>query len=468
MIDNIELLYLINGIEISLQNQKNALFLTLETTEPLSNFLPNQNYSFKISGIHPYLLNNDFEQEIKTISKFRMILCSMPDYSSTEEPSIIKYGDQISLMLPNNIFVVATNEGDLKLQTLEGDKTLSSVNLPFNSKFTIINPENKIPINKPLLFDDTIMLRSSFGGNLSLTLSNNSKLKYEQNGEMKIGQIDDINIKINSNSNLKIDECKWKIVKVDIPFIPSWLKKRKYLNNNINSYSYYLDKNDNKTKNSIINKSNSQLTNNNNSEIMLIEIDKTKQKLSSFGLREQDKILVNDLLLIMLGFEGDYTKRVVKNTTYKDFKVHFEIEPYLENPTCNPSYLSVANLILPMGYYYNYITHFLNVGNNPELGLVVKGFCDGIERILREYIVFVNKLEEYKNNNNFFSLQQLLWLCQPSLKLLECLHNLCQKCFMIKGGALLNIIYSAFLNENDSQIKSIYKYLLNKSFLPFF
>ena len=43
---------------------------------------------------------------------------------------------------------------------------------------------------------------------------------------------------------------------------------------------------------------------------------------------------------------------------------------------------------------------------------------------------------ELKNN-----LQQLWWLCQPCLKLLENLHKLCQKCSMIKGGALINIIY---------------------------
>jgi uncharacterized protein YbbC (DUF1343 family) len=39
---------------------------------------------------------------------------------------------------------------------------------------------------------------------------------------------------------------------------------------------------------------------------------------------------------------------------------------------------------------------------------------------------------------------------------------------MIKGVVLLNAIFSAFLYENDSQIKSVYKYLLNKSFITFF
>ena len=468
MLNNIDLFYIVNGTEICLQNQKNNLFLTLESPKNLSNQINQSKCSFKVSGMHPYLLNNDFDQEINTISKFRIVLCSMPDYSSTKERSIIKYGDQVSFMLPNYLFIAATNEGDLKLQTLEGDQTLSSVNLPLNAKFTIVAPESKFPINKPVFFDDIVILRSSFGGNLSLTMSNNSQIQYERGGEMKIGGIDDINTDIKSNSNMKIEECKWKIIKVDIPNIPSWNKKRKYLNDNLNTYLYYLDKSFYKSKN-LNNSSSKEFINSNSREISTL-VDKNKDKLSSFSLEDQDKILVSDLLLVMLGFEGKYIKRVVNNTSYKDFKVDFEVEPYLDNPTCDARYLSMTNLILPMGLYYSYITYFLNVGANPETGLVVKGFCDGLKKLLREYILFVNQLEEFNNNNNnkYLELQQLFWLCQPSLKMLECLYKLCQKCFMIKGGALLNIIYSAYLHENDSQIKHIYKYLLNKSFMPFF
>ena len=471
MINNLELFYILNGTEISLQNQKNELFLTLESTSSLSNVYQNPSNNqtnikctFKVSGIHPYLLNNDFDQEIRTISKFKIVLCSMPDFSSNKERSIIKYGDQVSFMLPNNLFIVATNDGDLKLQRLNGDQTLSSINLPLNSKFTIIPPENKFPANKPLFYDDIIILRSSFGGNLSLTTSNNSKIKYEKGGEMRIGNIDDVNTGINSNSNLKMDECKWKVVKVDIPLIPSWHKKRKYLNDNMNAYLYYLDKSFYKTKN--INDLNSKDGLVNSREISTI-IDKSKEKLSSLPSIEQDKILVDDLLLAMMGLEGKYIKRVVNNTSYKDFKVEFEVEPYLDNPTCDPPLLSLTNLILPMGYYYSSITYFLNMGSKPETGLIVKGFCEGLKKLLREYILFVNQLEELKKNSTI-NLQQLWWVCQPPIKILECLHKLCQKCFMVKGGALLNIIYSSYLHENDTQIKSIYKYLLNKSFMPFF
>ena len=38
------------------------------------------------------------------------------------------------------------------------------------------------------------------------------------------------------------------------------------------------------------------------------------------------------------------------------------------------------------------------MGSKPELGLVVKGFCDGLKKIMREYVLLVNQLEEHKNN----------------------------------------------------------------------
>jgi hypothetical protein len=60
---------------------------------------------------------------------------------------------------------------------------------------------------------------------LALTTTNNSKNEYEKGGELKIGDIDYENTGINSNSNVKIEECKWKVVKTDVPLIPSWHKK---------------------------------------------------------------------------------------------------------------------------------------------------------------------------------------------------------------------------------------------------
>ena len=49
-----------------------------------------------------------------------------------------------------------------------------------------------------------------------------------------------------------------------------------------------------------------------------------------------------------------------------------------------------------MEYYYSSLSYFLNMGTKPELGMVVKGFCGSIKKIMREYILFMNQLEEHK------------------------------------------------------------------------
>ena len=442
MFNFIELTYVLNGTSICLQNLKNKLYLSLNMS----------NYNFQVTGYHPYLANHTFETEIKQISKFKIVLSSMPNYTLNSPKSTITFGTQISLISPNNMFLVATNNGELKLESLKGDMSLSSINLPINSKFTIIDPYNQNNFSKPFLFNDEFLLRSTFGGYLSLNLQNNDNNNFNY---------DNIN-QVITNNMIIVEDCIWKVIKTNVPYIPDWVFKRKYLNYNINSYLYTLE-------NSFMNKGNKiNLIGNKNSEITTI-VDKSKPNLSTLSTNLQDKNLVDDILLTMLGLEGNYIKRVITHTNFKDFKVEFQVEPYLENPTCDPPLLSLVNLLLPISFYYNSITNFLNIHSNIETGLIGKSFCLGLKKILREYILFVNQLDcQNRIGNPNLNLQQLWWLCQPSLKLLENLHELCQKCSMIKGGALINIIYSVYLHETDNQMKKMYKFLLDRSFVPYF
>lgn len=196
---------------------------------------------------------------------------------------------------------------------------------------------------------------------------------------------------------------------------------------------------------------------------------KDKPGLCSQSTSMQDKLLVEDILLTMLGMEGNYIKRIITHTNFSDFKVEFQIEPYLESPTADPPLVRLVDLMLPLSFYYDSLTHFLNINiNNFETGLVAKGFCHGLKKLLREYVLFVNQLDCQNKSSSPLNLQQLWWLCQPCLKLLENLHKLCQNCSMVKGGALINIIYSSYLHETDTQMKKMYKFLLNKGFAPFF
>ena len=440
-----ELAYVLNGTPIAFLNTKNNQYLSLDMS----------NYSFKVNGTHPYLINKEFEKDIKTVTKFNLVLSSMPNYEANSPRSIITYGTQISFMAPDQMFLVATNNGELKLEKLKGDMSLSSMNLPINSKFTVIDPYNQANFSKPLLYNDEIVLRSTFGGYLSL--SSNSELSSTN---------PDALYAVNSNGMIIIEDSIWKLIKTNVPYIPDWVHKRKYLNFNLNSYLYNLDQSLNNTGTK--SKNTTMATTSSTMKKMTKNINKDKPSLMTLSTSMQDKCLVEDILLTMLGMEGNYIKRITSHTSFKDFKIEFQIEPYLDNPTCDPPLLSLGNLLLPLSFYYDSITNYLNINTNVETGLVSKAFCFGLKKLIREYVLFVNQLDCQMRSGNNLNLQQLWWLCQPCLKLLENLHKLCQKCSMIKGGALINIIYSAYLHETDSQMKKMYKFLLDKSFVPYF
>ena len=146
---------------------------------------------------------------------------------------------------------------------------------------------------------------------------------------------------------------------------------------------------------------------------MTKNINKDKPSLMTLSTSMQDKCLVEDILLTMLGMEGNYIKRITSHTSFKDFKIESQIEPYLDNPTCDPPLLSLGNLLLPLSFYYDSITNYLNINTNVETGLVSKAFCFGLKKLIREYVLFVNQLDCQMRSGNNLNLQQLWWLCQP-------------------------------------------------------
>jgi hypothetical protein len=295
MLNFSELAYLQNGTVFCISNNKNKQFLNFDNNE----------LKFKANGIHPFLTNKEFENN--NITEFRIFLSSNP-----KSKCILTYGNQISIMIKEDMFISCTNNGEVRIESLRGDKTLSAVNLPVNSKFTIIDPFNQTNISKPLLYNDEIILRSTFGTYLSF--SND--------------------LIVNNTALIISEETMWKIVKTDIPFIPDWVTKRKYLNYNYISYQYNLEKTFESTY------ANSSYLKKNKQNIPQDE----KLSLMTLSLEKQEKILLEDLLLNMIGLDGNYIKRNTKkpissdkedpSNTYKSINIKFEVEPYLENPTC--------------------------------------------------------------------------------------------------------------------------------------
>jgi hypothetical protein len=301
------------------------------------------------------------------------------------------------------MFLTATNNGELKLENIIGGyvkgKPILSTNIPKNSKFICFDALNPNNLQKPLKYNDSVMLRSySFQSLLISTLDNN----------------------VSCNGQITTQEAIWKIINPRIPYIPDFVFKRRYQNFNSISYINYVENNLYKDQ---LNTSN-----------LNIKKKYDDKSLLTLSLENQEKALCEDLILNLMGMDGNYIKRSFKvninefqqtNDNFKNFSVKFEIEPHLDNKTCGKillkkdnSLLYMVQKILPLTVYHDKILQFLNLNNYVETGLVAKGLCEGIRKVLREYILFLNQIE-----NDFYSdkldIQKFWYLSQSSLKTLE-------------------------------------------------
>merc|ERR1711957_1074978 len=106
--------------------------------------------------------------------------------------------------------------------------------------------------------------------------------------------------------------------------------------------------------------------------------------------------------------------------------------------------------------------NFLNLSSNAETGIITKSLMDAVEKLIREYVIFVNQLEiDYISDN--LDIQKLWYVCQSSLNILDYLQKLCFHTTFVKGGALINIIYDFLQGNTDLELEKMYKFLLERS-----
>jgi hypothetical protein len=340
MINFSDITYIKNHFKIGLINLKTSLFLNYDETDRL----------FRSDGVNPYLQNKDFNNFI--ISEFNIISCANPD---TKNKNVLTYGLQVCLMTNQNQMITCLNNGEIKLENLKNKEIKYPNDIPPNSKFFLVDPKNQSNISRPLLFNDQIIFKSNFGNFLMIG----------HDGTVCCAAM------------IISEETIWKITKTNYDQFPDWLTKRKYLNNNNISYLYnfekFLESRDIGISNNNNIVGNININNYSNYSIKSKNISgqsNEKNSLMSLSVELQEKYLIEDLLLIMIGRDGVYIKRsnkrdlnsekynsnfqilnsqpfndfntvinsldnsTMQNNIFKNFNMKFEVEPYYENPTC--------------------------------------------------------------------------------------------------------------------------------------
>lgn len=169
----------------------------------------------------------------------------------------------------------------------------------------------------------------------------------------------------------------------------------------------------------------------------------------------------------MSSIEGVYIKRKKKESEYdSSVRYVYEVEPYLEQTTCDFSILYLIGKMLPICNNHDKVLEFVNIHSQFEYGQVSQALCGAINVLLKEYLLLVTQLDtEFMKGQ--LTLQKIWYWIQPSMRIMENLYKLTLDSVNKKGGSLLNVIYKFLTNTSDKSIKELFSFLLEKASVPF-
>ncbi|KKA27363.1 hypothetical protein TD95_003200 [Thielaviopsis punctulata] len=123
--------------------------------------------------------------------------------------------------------------------------------------------------------------------------------------------------------------------------------------------------------------------------------------LSEFSLEAQEAVMIEDLLFVFMGYEGQYIRfaKVYNPTEERDRLTGPE---YRIAPGLDPSLHDLTVSMLRMAKHYSALECFVDAQSRDEFGLVNHALCASIRKILHEYLIMIAQLEtQFLTNENF-------------------------------------------------------------------
>ncbi|KAJ3261965.1 Gamma-tubulin complex component 2 [Boothiomyces macroporosus] len=194
-------------------------------------------------------------------------------------------------------------------------------------------------------------------------------------------------------------------------------------------------------------------------------------KLASKDAIEQEGLIIEDLLYVLLGIDGEY----IKST-----KGVYSVSPELD-----PSLTELVNKILPVCTYLNTIEKFIEEHIAFEYGKCHHALAACLRQIVQEYYILVAQLEHQAHTDKRFSLQKLVYYFKPTVETFTNIYLMIENIEEQKptrsnsiltsenmakiGGTLLSFLADRMvLLGGNTEAKKLYSHLLKETAKPYF
>ena len=156
--------------------------------------------------------------------------------------------------------------------------------------------------------------------------------------------------------------------------------------------------------------------------------------LHQLSLEVQEAAILEDLLLVFMGYEGQYIRfgKAYDPSVEKDRLAgpSFKILPGLD-----PSLQDLATTMLKMATHYGAIEAFVEVQSREEFGAVNHALCAAIRKLLQDYLILIAQLETQFLTNPSFTLHVLNLHTLPTSHMMFQIYSLAHE--ILKRNSML-------------------------------
>jgi gamma-tubulin complex component 2 len=340
------------------------------------------------------------------------------DALNKDSTEIVQFGQSICLLTRDEMALAVNASCEVRAEAIEG-KASSKL-----ACWTILDVNSTV--RRPVTCYDEVVLKTPFG---VLGVDSNEVVSVRG----KEGTL---------NSS-------WRIMKAGVPAMPQWVFTRPHLDHNDLVLS----------RDSALESAFRQ------KKLQRRGLSDDAKQLGALPDTAQEQALLEDILFCLCSIEGTYIRRV-PHSEGNIRRFTYEVEPFLETPSCNESLLYFVQKILPLCTQHDRINIFISVHSHFEFGLVSQALCASIGTLLKEYRLRVAQLE-HEFSVGHLTMQKLWFYLQPCLRTLEALHRLAFESEGLKGGALLNVVYRSLASASDDSRKQLFSYMFEKALVPY-
>lgn len=156
--------------------------------------------------------------------------------------------------------------------------------------------------------------------------------------------------------------------------------------------------------------------------------------LRSLSLEEQERVLIDDLLFVLMGFEGQY---ITYTASFDPLEEQSRLlgPTFIIAPALDPSLRDLAQSMLKTATHYSALEVFCEVMGREECGSVMHALCAAMRKLLKDYLILIAQLEHQALTNSGFTLHQMNLHLKPTTHMTAQLYSLTQE--ILKENSLL-------------------------------